>query len=493
MTLATLDRPARRRPALRLQDRDPGIAVLVLILGLVAAARLAALALSPSELGFDEAQYWAWSRDLAFGYFTKPPLIAWAIALETEVCGQSAACVRSASPLLHFATGLCLAALARRLYGGAAGFWTGLFYTLMPGIAVSSFLMTTDVFLLFFWSLGLLALVSHLERPRLATALLFGASVGIGLYAKYAMIYLPILCALVAVALPETRPALLRRESLAALALALLVVSPNLAWNASHSFATFEHTGENIGWSLSRLNPGKGFEFLAVQFAVAGPVIFGAMLNALLLGARTEKPRTDALLLWLSWPVLLAITLQGFLSQANANWGATAYPAGTVLATALVLRHSGRFFFSANLLVCGAVSAAILVGTAVLDPARVPEPARQLRQLGGWETTARNLTALARERGATRLVIEGRALTAGLLHPLRDSGLDTRALLPDGARPSDQFELDRPWRPADGTAATLFAGLSREEAEALGLRPVGTIEAPIYSQRSGTMRLYGAP
>ena len=39
--------------------------------------RTAALAISPLELGVDEAQYWLWSQTPDFGYFTKPPLIAW--------------------------------------------------------------------------------------------------------------------------------------------------------------------------------------------------------------------------------------------------------------------------------------------------------------------------------------------------------------------------------------------------------------------------------
>ena len=46
--------------------------------------RLFALYFAKTDLFFDEAQYWLWSRDLAFGYFSKPPLIAWLIRLATE-------------------------------------------------------------------------------------------------------------------------------------------------------------------------------------------------------------------------------------------------------------------------------------------------------------------------------------------------------------------------------------------------------------------------
>ena len=491
MTLATIE-PRNLPPvAQRLQDRDPGWPMLLAILGALTAARLLALVLSPSELGFDEAQYWAWSRDFAFGYFTKPPLIAWVIGAETALCGTGSACVRAASPLFHFGTAIALAALARRFYGGPAGFWTGIFYAIMPGIAVSSFLITTDVFLLFFWSLALLSLAAHLDRPRLSTALAFGLAAGLGLNAKYAMIYLPALVFLSALMMPRLRPALFRWESAAGLVLMLLLIAPNLLWNAANGFATFEHTAnDNIGWSLSRLNAVKGFEFLGAQFAVAGPVVFGAMLNALFLGARTEKPATDRLILVLSWPILLAITIQGFLAQANINWGATAYPAGVVLATALVIRHRWRFFFVTNLLVCGLVSLALIAVTAVFDPVNASGPARQMRQLGGWTETGDNLAAVAANAGAKRVVIDGRALTAGMIWALRDKPLDVRAFIKRGAAPSDQFELQQPWTAADSKDGTLLFGFSEKEARALGAHELTEIDAPLYSSGSGRMTVW---
>ena len=36
----------------------------------------------------DEAQYWLWSKDLSFGYFSKPPLLSWVIALVTFLFGD---------------------------------------------------------------------------------------------------------------------------------------------------------------------------------------------------------------------------------------------------------------------------------------------------------------------------------------------------------------------------------------------------------------------
>ncbi|MEE2949732.1 MAG: glycosyltransferase family 39 protein [Pseudomonadota bacterium] len=474
------------------QGARHGLALLLFILILLTVFRVAALFVSPSELGFDEAQYWDWSRHFAFGYFTKPPLIAWIIGIERGLCGDTAACVRLASPLFHFGTAIALALLARRLYGPATGFWTGIFYAILPGVSLSSFLMTTDAPLLFLFALALHPLITYLERPNLTSAFVFGLVVGLGLLAKYAMIYLPVMVVLAAIALPGLRRAVFRPVSLVALLVAFLILSPNLLWNLFNGLATFRHVGgDNIGWSLSRLNAVGGFEFLAAQFGVAGPVIFGAMLNAGLFGLRSEKPETDRLLLWLSLPLVAAITVQGFLSQANANWAAPAYGAGTVLATALILRDRRPIYFLANLAICGSLALALLLVTAVLDPTGAKGPARQFAQLGGWRVTAENIERLAKERGATTLVSESRALTAGLTYALRESSLAVEALLMTGERVEDHYQADRPFQQGEPVTGHLFVGLSDAAAKSLGLVPIAEIVAPIYSNRSGVMTVYG--
>jgi len=470
---------------------DPGWVVLAGFVVAVMLARIAILAVSASELSFDEAQYWAWSRDLAFGYFTKPPMIAWAMALEEAVCGTGATCLRAGSAVVHAATSLVLAAVAGRLYGRATGFWTAVFYTIAPGIALSAFLMTTDVLLLFWWSVALYALVRHLERPGWASALSFGLACGLGLNAKYAMIYLPAMVALAAIAEPGVRRAVTRIESAAALVLMAALIAPNMLWNLANGMATFVHTGDNIGWGLERLNAVKGLSFFAAQFAVAGPVVFAVMLGALAPGWRSERPATDRLLLFLSLPLVAALTVQGFLAQANANWAAPAHLAGLVLATALIVRMPTGLAFAANLVICGALTLALWIGTATFDPTAASGPTRKLRELGGWAEAADALAAVAGERAADTIVTAGRPLTAAMIYALRDRPVTVLAYLPPGAAPSDQFQLDRPWRAGDASAGTLLFGFSADQAARLGAHVVATIDAPIYMSVGRRMDVYG--
>jgi 4-amino-4-deoxy-L-arabinose transferase-like glycosyltransferase len=77
--------------------------------------RILALAANGTDLFADEAQYWAWSRELAAGYYSKPPLIAWIIAGASQVCGDGEFCVRLPSALIHGATSVAIFLIGRRL------------------------------------------------------------------------------------------------------------------------------------------------------------------------------------------------------------------------------------------------------------------------------------------------------------------------------------------------------------------------------------------
>ena len=63
--------------------------------------RSVAVITTPLELGVDEAQYWLWSQTPDFGYFTKPPLIAWIIGLSHWIFGHHTWAVRLPACWIH--------------------------------------------------------------------------------------------------------------------------------------------------------------------------------------------------------------------------------------------------------------------------------------------------------------------------------------------------------------------------------------------------------
>jgi 4-amino-4-deoxy-L-arabinose transferase-like glycosyltransferase len=79
-----------------------------LILGGLLVLRILALLADPNSLYADETQYWLWSRSVDWGYFSKPPMIAWIIAATTSVFGDADWAVRLAAPFLHTITAMML-------------------------------------------------------------------------------------------------------------------------------------------------------------------------------------------------------------------------------------------------------------------------------------------------------------------------------------------------------------------------------------------------
>jgi len=427
--------------------------MLVLVVGLAAilCLRLAALYLNATDLFFDEAQYWAWSEEPAFGYYSKPPLIAWIIHAATEACGPGEACVRLPSALIHTATALAVFVLGRTLYDVRTGVLSALAFATLPGVSLSAGLISTDVPLLLCWALALIGFAALFATDRLWPALLLGAAFGIGLNGKYAMAWF-VLCAAVYFAFaPEQRKLLKDYRLYLALALGLLLIAPNLAWNYANSFATFSHTADNAKWSGAFLHPDKALQFLGSQFGVFGPILFGAFLVIVWRAWKRGLPEPDRMLLAFSLPIVAVITVQAFLSRAHANWAATAYVAASVLVTATMVRDGAWGWLKGSFAVNVAVLILIGVGTTTAGKLALPvKPDPFARVLGWREVAAATRAELAKAQSEGRpfsaVLSDDRAVTAELLYYLRDA--PTPVLAWRQGAPHDHFELTRPFTAA---------------------------------------------
>jgi len=418
--------------------------ICVLIVAAITAVRIAGLTVSDVDLFFDESQYWAWSREPAFGYFSKPPLLAWVIGIAELVCGSSEACIRAPAPILYFGTSMVSYLIADALYGERTAFWAAIGVAFAGGVAFSSRIISTDVPLLFFWALALLSYVKLLQGGGWKWGVLLGVAFGLGMLSKYAMIYFPLGIVLAAVVDRDAR-ALLRAPALwlaAAIGLALLV--PNAIWNASNSFVTLQHTGHNIQGDGVALSPLAGLEFIASQFAVFGPVVFSILLIVLVRSARPDISRADRLMLCFAVPALALVAATAFITRANANWAAVSFISANVLAMAVLVRHAAWRWLTLSIAI--GVLAQIVLPLADANARRVsvpglPKPDIYARTMG-WRALGEHVEALARQTGARTIAAEYRDVVASLIYYQRDSG---RAVLswPIGPTPSHHFDLTR--------------------------------------------------
>jgi len=431
----------------------PWVAILIAGLGVLLCVRLAALYWNATDLFFDEAQYWAWSEQPAFGYFSKPPLVAWLIRAATEVCGPGEACVRLPSPLVHTATAIAVFLLGRRLYDARIGALSGLAFATLPGVSLSAGLISTDVPLLMCWAIALVGFAALFETKRLWPALVLGLAFGVGFNAKYAMAWFLMCTAVYLFLTPERRGVLRDYRLWLALALGLLLIVPNLAWNYANSFATFTHTAENANFGGTLFNPLKALAFVGSQFGVFGPILFGAYLVIAWRAWKQRLPDPDRLLLAFSAPILAVITLEAFISRAHANWAAPAYVAGAVLVIATMIRDAEWGWLKASFAINVAVLALIAVGTTTagrMPSAVTPDPFA--RTLGWHDLAIATRDELAKARTAGRpfaaVLSDDRSMTAELLYYMR--GEPTPVLAWRKGAPHDHFELTRPFTAASG-------------------------------------------
>jgi 4-amino-4-deoxy-L-arabinose transferase-like glycosyltransferase len=469
----------------------PGLGLAVGLLAILTLIRLAGLRLSEVDLFFDEAQYWAWSREPAFGYFSKPPLLAWTIALAESVCGSSESCIRAPAPLFYFGTSLLVYATARTLYDRRIAFYAALTIALATGTAFSARIISTDVPLLFFWALALLAYVKLLNGGDLRWGVTLGVALGLGLLAKYAMVYFLLGIAIASVIDRDARTLLRSRSLWLALPIALIIIAPNILWNIDNGFATFRHTGDNIQGGGLAFNPLKGLEFIAAQFIVFGPIVFAVLLWAFRrIGSLS---REDRLMLIFALPPLVLVTATGFVTRALANWAAPAFISAAVVVVAILVRGKAWKWLTASLAVGVVAQVALLTGDTIATRLNLPGLANGdlYHRTLGWRELGGLAGVLARQAGARTIVGEARDDVASLSYYLRDRPEQVLSW-PHTSEPDHQFDLTRALSEA-APLPILFvsrcAATARLAAQFTSVEPLGSFAAPTGPT---TARLYYA-
>jgi 4-amino-4-deoxy-L-arabinose transferase-like glycosyltransferase len=434
--------------------------LVIFVLALLA-ARLIANAFARTDLVVNEAQYWSWSRELAFGYFSKPPLIAWLIRGTTELCGNGETCLRSFPPILFAIATWFVFLTGRALYSARAGFWSAIVFNTLPLIAFLAGAVTPDVPLLLFWSIALYFWTMLIERKSMAWVVALGLTIGAALLAKYAMAYFPLCMACQAMLSAEARETLRGRWGLIILLLALAVIAPNLYWNYAQSFVTFHHTADSAGWGRHDAHLWQFVQFLLSQFLVYGPVLFFMLLWIGAVAIRGRVDRRVVMLLAFSLPILTLIAVQSLIARTHANWTAPVAPAASILVMAWLLERQRRVLFGATVATNALATAAMLIGPA-LPPGVFPAKSDPFARATGWKDVAASVRQQLAKDGYRALAVDGRDLAAELLYYLRDSTVPLFVLTGDVPI---YFETTRPYR-AGAPEPVLFVSLREKSPRA---------------------------
>ena len=454
--------------------------------------RIIALVFADGDLGPDEAQYWTWAQHLDFGYFSKPPMIAWIIAATTGLLGDGEWAVRLGAPLLHAGTAAFIYLTARQTFNERAAFFAGLGWLTLPGISISSFLITTDAPLLLFWSASLFFLFRITQRstPTTLDFALLGAMIGLGLLSKYAMLYFIAATAIAAIFSRTIRKAVLRPQLAITAIIAAIIFAPNIVWNAAHDFQTVAHTAANANWADTLFKPLSLAAFLGGQLLVFGPILFVALVAAAIQFIRRAETGDDKfILLVFALTPLAIVAAQAFISRAHANWAAAAYPAGIILVSALLLERRATL----AKISLGLHAAATVIFLVVMSNFSLADrfgAGRAVAELRGWSALSAQVASQA--RGFDAILFDDRSMIAEMFYYQRGKGLEIAALDPNNGV-HHHYEAFFPFRPTDHKRS-LFVSILPNDAHVNyrfgDIRPMGNVTAPVGDEAMRTFTLF---
>ena len=357
----------------------------------------------------DETYYWEWTRRLAAGYFDHPPGIALLISAGVGLLGNTLSGVRTGPAVAAIITHLVAVFLAwslsgRQRDGAQAAARAAVLVALLPIAAIGLVPATPDA-ALFSSAMLVLACVERALASPLRSGqstrwwLAAGVALGAAFIAKYTAVLLPAGLLLACLLHPALRARFREPGPWLAAAIAALMISPVIVWNAAREWISFRfQLGHGLGVVVRGHPIGRELELVGGQLALASPIIFvllaATVLVAIRDGWRTRgqseptDPRARRFALGLMALVTFAFfAVSAWRRTVEPNWPALIYPGAVAL-----LASSPATWARARAWRSGLVLAAVLLVAATLQAWRplLPIPARNdpFGRAHGWGTLA---------------------------------------------------------------------------------------------------------
>jgi 4-amino-4-deoxy-L-arabinose transferase-like glycosyltransferase len=310
----------------------------------------------------DELYFLDCARHLDFGYVDHPPLLDALLAVTQRFLGDSLVAIRIPALLASTAVVVLVALMARQLGGGRfAQVLAGLAACLAPVYLITSAMISVEGLNTLMWTVCIYLMLLIAVTPTPKRWLLLGAAFGAGLLAKYAIVFLGIGLAAGIVLTPAFK--LLRSKwPWIAVALAFLILLPNLTWQWKHGWPFIEYA-RGIHSTMMQWIP-LGL-YLLSQVLFLNPAALPLWLGGLvyLLAGRSTRPFR------LFGVAFVAILVLLIVVKSKPYYPAPAYTillaAGAVGAERLASRSRLRWLRPAGI-------AALLAGGLPVLPYAIP-------------------------------------------------------------------------------------------------------------------------
>jgi 4-amino-4-deoxy-L-arabinose transferase-like glycosyltransferase len=266
----------------------------------------------------DELYLLAAGQHLSWGYVDLPPLLPWIAGLAYATTGGALWSLHFFSALAN-AIMIIVAGQIASEFGGRT--WAQTIAALSSSISLT--LMATgsvliyDSFDVLWWVLASWALIRIIKQDTPKRWASLGAIVGLGLLTKWTILFW-VFALIVGLLLTNTRKILFTPRPWIGVAIALILFSPYVIWNATHDWATIEFMKN---YSASHATGNSYIGFLTSQLLLTNPFVapiwIGGIVYFLTPGGKQFRV--------FGWAYLILLTLFTII-HAKSYFLAPAYP-----------------------------------------------------------------------------------------------------------------------------------------------------------------------
>ncbi len=395
--------------------------------------KIGALNFTTFNLFGDEAQYWLWSKDIDFGYFSKPPFLSWIIRVYTEILGSSFVSLKLLPSFVYLLISWSIYNLLINAGLNKKDSFVGcLIFLFIPAVSFSSFIISTDLFLLLFWTLSLNELVKINAEHSLKNFILLGIFLGLCFLSKYAAIYF-VICLFVLI-LFDKRFRKIFLDNLFGFCLTFVcvfvIIVPNIIWNFNNDWITLQHTSDNANFGNIEIDLIRGLEFLLIQVLMLGPfMVLGGIFGF------NRWNYIQKIFLIFSMPIILIVLVEAIIVRANANWAA---PALISLFALLYIRINNSFLKIANYMFNFIVCLILFVMIGMSYPSKIFD------RISGINDYALKIYSGSSDGVVKNIVVSDRLLFSSLNFELRDKDINFYMPYKEGSEITNHFKIVSP-------------------------------------------------
>lgn len=290
----------------------------IILLGFITAKFLLQyLLINPEyDLHRDEYLHLDQANHLAWGYISVPPVTSW-ISYIIKLLGNGFFWVKFFPALFGALTIVVVWKAIEELKGNLYALVLGPLAILVSVILRINILYQPNSFDIFFWTLVYFTIIKYINTYNskwlYATELAFG----FGFLSKYNIVFLA-LGLLPAILLTEHRKIFLNKNLYISIAIALIIVLPNIIWQYKNNFPTFHQLQDLARTQLVNVSR---FEFIKEQFLffISSLIILIASFISLLFYRPFKRYRV------FFWSYFITISIFIFL-KAKAYYAIGLYP-----------------------------------------------------------------------------------------------------------------------------------------------------------------------